>query len=132
MTAVSAAVPEDLWAGLLARLEQKTSSLANTLRMASFGGIQQGQAVILFPHHLDTFARQWSSNGKKDQIAQVITDLCGEPTGVKFEIEQPEANVPTGIRTAPPAKSPIDPAAQDDPLVKMVVEEFGGRIVKVE
>jgi DNA polymerase-3 subunit gamma/tau len=122
---------DDLWTRLLANLAQKTT-LANTLRLASFGGIEQGHAVILFPHHLDTFARQWSANGKKDQIAQALTDLRGEPTGVKFEVEEQEPDPRAAAKTAPPVRSPIDPATQDDPLVKLIVEEFGGRVVKVE
>jgi len=122
----------DLWPDLLSRLEQNGATTANTLRMASFGGIQNGQAIIRFPQHLDTFARQWSSNGKKEQIAQALTDLRGEPTGVKFEVGEAEANPRADVRPGPPVKSPIDPGVQEDPLVKLIVEEFGGRIVKVE
>jgi hypothetical protein len=121
-----------LWPDLLAKLQQSGSSMANTLGMASLVGIREGKAIIRFPQNLDTFAKQWSSNGKKDQIAQALTDLRGEPTGVKFEVGEVEASARAEMRPAPPVRSPIDPGVQDDPLVKLIVEEFGGRIVKVE
>jgi DNA polymerase III subunit gamma/tau len=122
----------DLWPDLLARLEQKASTMANTLRMASLMGIQSGQAVIRFPQHLETFAKQWSNNGKKELIAQALTELRGEPTGVKFEVGEVEAGPPVNVKVAAPVKTAIDTGVQDDPLVKLVLEEFGGRIAKVE
>jgi len=124
----------DLWPDLLARLEQLGSSMANTLRMASLVGFQEGKAIIRFPQNLDTFAKQWSANGKKEQIANALTELRGQSTGVKFEVGEVEAKAQADARPAPPVKinSPVDPGVQDDPLVKLIVEEFGGRIVKVE
>jgi DNA polymerase-3 subunit gamma/tau len=128
------ALTGDLWPDLLARLEKSGSTMANTLRMASLVGIQDGKAVIRFPQNLDTFAKQWSANGKKEQIAHALTDLRGQPTGVKFEVGEVEAKAQADARPAPPAKlnSPADPGIQDDPLVKLIVEEFGGKVVKVE
>jgi len=127
-----AAPTGDLWPDLLARLEQSGATMVNTLRLASFAGIQNGQAIIRFPKQLDTFARQWSSNGKKEQIANALTELRGEPTGVKFEVGEVEANPRAQARPTPPVRLPGDSGVQEDPLVKLIVEEFGGRIVKVE
>ncbi len=106
--------------------------MAGTLRLASFAGIQNGQAIIRFPQQLDTFARQWSSNGKKEQIANALTELRGEPTGVKFEVGEVEANQRAGARQAPPVRLAGEESVPEDPLVKLIVQEFGGRIVKVE
>ncbi len=122
----------DLWPDLLARLEQKGSSMANTLRMASLMGIQEGKAIIRFPHQLDTFAKQWSSNGKKEQIAHALTDLRGEPTGVRFEVGKVEAIAATESRPVSPVKASVDSDIQEDPLVKMIVEEFGVKSIRVD
>jgi DNA polymerase III subunit gamma/tau len=122
----------DLWPDLLARLEQTASTMANTLRMANLTGIQQGQAIIRFPQHLETFAKQWSNNGKKELIANALTDLRGESTGVKFEVGEVEPAAPAIAKPAAAPRLPIDATIQEDPLVKLVLEEFGGRIAKVE
>jgi DNA polymerase-3 subunit gamma/tau len=122
----------DLWPDLLARLEQTAPTMANTLRMANLAGIQQGQAIIRFPQHLETFAKQWSNNGKKELIANALTDLRGESTGVRFEVGEVEPAALPSAKPAAPAKLPIDSSVQEDPLVKLVLEEFGGRISKVE
>jgi hypothetical protein len=106
--------------------------MANTLRMANLAGIQQGQAIIRFPQHLETFAKQWSNNGKKELIANALTDLRGESTGVRFEVGEVEPAALPSAKPAAPAKLPIDSSVQEDPLVKLVLEEFGGRISKVE
>jgi DNA polymerase-3 subunit gamma/tau len=128
----------DLWPDLLARLEQTASTMASTLRLASLTGIQNSQAIIRFPQHLETFAKQWSGNGKKDLIANALTDLRGESTGVRFEVGEvepaalPAAKSVAAKPVAAPTRQPIDATIQDDPLVKLVLEEFGGRIAKVE
>jgi DNA polymerase-3 subunit gamma/tau len=122
----------DLWPDLLARLEQKGSSMANTLRMASLVGFEEGKAVIRFPQSLDTFARQWAANGKKEQISQALTDLRGQPTGVKFEVGEVEANLSAEARPIAAAKAVVDSDIQEDPLVKLIVEEFGVKSIRLD
>jgi hypothetical protein len=51
---------------------------------------------------------------------------------VKFEVGEVEANPRAQARPTPPVRLPGDSGVQEDPLVKLIVEEFGGRIVKVE
>jgi hypothetical protein len=84
--------------------------------MARIAGLEGGFAVIRFPRERESFARTWSTNGKKDQIARVLTELRGQPTGVRFEVDDAQANEPAG------------PPAEADPLVQWVLKEFGGRI----
>ena len=90
--------------------------------MAKFRGIENDLAIIRLPRSAETFAKQWNANGKKDQIARALTELRGQPTGVRFEIdeEKPEA----------PAAKPIE--ADVGPIVEFVLKEFGGRLVGVE
>jgi DNA polymerase III subunit gamma/tau len=109
----------DLWSGLLAKL-QGQALFTIVLGLAKFRGIEDGFAVILLP---ETYARQWNSNGKKDQIARALTELRGSPTGVRFEIDdQPQPK--------PPGARPVE--ADQGPIVEFVLKEFGGRLVGVE
>jgi len=114
-------VPNDLWTGLLAKL-QSQASFSSVLGMAKFAGIENDLAIIRLPRSAETFAKQWNSNGKKDQIGRALTELRGQPTGVRFEIDegQPEA----------PAARPIE--ADAGPIVEFVLKEFGGRLMGVE
>jgi hypothetical protein len=81
--------------------------------------IDEGVATIGIPRHYDSFVKQWSANGKTDQIARALSEALGRPVGVKFEIEnEPE----------PPAPEPVDAG----PIVEFVLKEFGGRLTKVE
>lgn len=114
---ISTASPGDLWSGLLAKLQSQAFS--SVLRMAKFRGIEDDLAIICLP---DTFAKQWNINGKKEQIASALTDLRGQPTGVRFEIDPNQPEIPA----ARPA------TAATGPIVEFVLKEFGGTVVGVE
>jgi DNA polymerase-3 subunit gamma/tau len=122
----------DIWTQLLAKLESQTSSLASALRLARFGGVENDRAVIHFPHHCATFAKAFAANGKRDAIANALSDLRGKPTGVRFDVDEdaagavPSAPSPTGNGPS------IPPEIQGDPLVQWVLREFGGKIERVE
>jgi hypothetical protein len=64
----------------------------------------------------------WNSNGKKDKIASVLTELRGQPTGVRIEIDDQQTE------TAP--AKPME--AEAGPIVEFVLKEFGGRLTGVE
>jgi DNA polymerase-3 subunit gamma/tau len=116
-----AAGPTDLWSQLLTKL-QAQASFTTVLAAARFGGIENDQAIIRLPRKHETFAKQWNTNGKKDQIARAITELRQQPTGVRFELDDPQ-----------PESSPARPLAADaGPIVEFVLKEFGGTLIGVE
>jgi DNA polymerase-3 subunit gamma/tau len=110
--------PTSLWSALLGKL-QGHASFSTVLGMARFNGIENDMATIRLP---ETFVKQWNANGKKDQIARALTELRGQPTGVRFEIdeEQPEGAVPRPLE--------VDAG----PIVEFVLKEFGGTLTTVE
>lgn len=109
-----------LRAQLLALLEKQAPGVANALRMTEIAAIEDGIALIRFPQRGESFAKTWSANGKKDQIAQALTELRGQATGVRFEVDETGANEPAAL--------PVE----SDPLVLWVLKEFGGRVAAVE
>jgi DNA polymerase-3 subunit gamma/tau len=115
-------VPTDkLWAALRAKL-QTVTGYSTILGMARFDGIEEDVATIRLPRAQETFARQWNTNGKKDKLAEVFTELRGQPTGVRFEIDDQE-------EPAAPVRNIEEEAG---PVAQFVLREFGGSIVKVE
>jgi DNA polymerase-3 subunit gamma/tau len=148
-----------LWPRLIAMLQEQGSSLAGALTLATCAGIHDGVAIIRFKPEGATFAKAFSGNGKKDIIAKALSDLRGQPIGVRFEVEADSTEpAPTAAVNAPAQQKPearvqpqaaqarefaAAPAAQRlsveaieemkaDPLVQIVLREFGGTIIKVE
>jgi DNA polymerase III gamma/tau subunit len=113
--------PSSLWSGLLAKLQTQTG-FSTILGVAKLAGIENDVAIIRLPPTHDTFVKMWNSNGKKDKIASVLTELRGQPTGVRIEIDSQQAE------TAP--AKPIE--AEAGPIVEFVLKEFGGRLTGVE
>jgi DNA polymerase III subunit gamma/tau len=117
----------DLWSQYVASLNNV--GFASIVRMAKLTGIESDVAIISFPRTAESFVRQWSTNGKKDQIARGLTALRGQPTGVRLEIDDaspaPAPVVPT---------KPVEPISEAEagPIVQFVLKEFGGRLAKVE
>jgi DNA polymerase-3 subunit gamma/tau len=146
-----------LWPALLALLERQTSAMSSVLSMATFGGIEEGIAVIRFPHSCETFAKQYSANGKREKIAQALTELRGQPTGVRFEVAPADAGdaqstavmapraaaavskeaVPqreslAAVPQAPRMTAEMRAEAEADPIVRLILQEFGGTVKSVE
>jgi DNA polymerase-3 subunit gamma/tau len=120
----------DLWPRLLALPQTQTpASFASILRLARFAGIEDEQAILRFPHSHETFVKQWSSNGKRDIIAAALTELRGQPTGVKFEID---ADPDTQAPATPSAPAPRPAITDTGPIVEFVLQEFGGTLTRVE
>jgi DNA polymerase-3 subunit gamma/tau len=116
--------------------------------------LADGNALIRYPHELAGSARMLDRNGKKDILQQELSGLLGQTIGVRFEVDDQaaaaEPAAPTRPRvTAPPRPAPVVAAAPSssseirltpelreslaqDPLVKAVMTELGGEIVKVE
>ena len=124
-TAEAAPIPStgDIWSRYLKTIE--TPGFASVARMAKLAGFESDTAVIRFPRTAESFVKQWSANGKKDQIGRALSELRGQPTSVRFEIDE---------ESSPPAPKPAEPLSEADagPIVEFVLKEFGGRLTKVE
>jgi DNA polymerase III subunit gamma/tau len=116
----------DLWSQFLARQAAGPAAFASVLKLATFAGIDDDMAILRFPHSAETFIKQWNANGKRDQIAKALSELRGQPTGVRFEV----ADAPPTPAAAPPAAPPS--AADAGPIVEFVLKEFGGTLTRVE
>jgi DNA polymerase-3 subunit gamma/tau len=113
----------NFWADFLKMLQGQAPAVAGVLGKGKLNGIEDGVATISIPRHSDSFVKQWSANGKREQIARALSEVLGRPTGVRFEIgDEPEA---------PGPKAPVA-EADAGPIVEFVLKEFGGRLTRVE
>jgi DNA polymerase III subunit gamma/tau len=140
-----------LWQHLMDMLQQQGAAVTGALSLATLSGFRDGKAIIRFKPSVATFAKTWSTNGKRDMIANALTQLRGQPVGVQFEVEEAASAPPVPVAVtvvAPRAASPAPMAAdiptpprrsteipdtvKSDPLVQAVLKEFGGEIVRWE
>jgi DNA polymerase-3 subunit gamma/tau len=120
---IADAASPDFWPNFLKMLQGQAPSVAGVLGEGRLSGIEDGLATISIPRHYDSFVKQWSANGKRDQIARALSEALGRPTGVRFEIEdEPQS----------PAAKPPQADADAGPIVEFVLKEFGGRLTRVE
>jgi DNA polymerase-3 subunit gamma/tau len=120
---IADAASPDFWSDFLKVLQGQAPSVAGVLGEGRLSGIEDGLATIAIPRHYDSFVEQWSANGKRDQIARALSEVLGQPTGVRFEIEdEPQS----------PAAKPPQADADAGPIVEFVLKEFGGRLTRVE
>jgi hypothetical protein len=142
---------------LLQMLAARSSATAALLGGAKMVGIEDGMAIVRFAHDHEAIVRRFESNGKKDAIREILTQLLKQNVGVRFELDpappepqtggnaaQPEARAAAMRRSAPPPAEPaatsapsrITPEMKEalrcDPLVAAVMQHLGGEIVKVE
>ncbi|MCC6424825.1 MAG: DNA polymerase III subunit gamma/tau [Phycisphaerales bacterium] len=151
--------PDDspaIWQALLRQLSEQNPSLIAMLSKGRFAGIDEGQAVIQFAKEQEFFAKNLDRNGKKDLLRDTLGRILGRPIGIKIDITA-EAITPSITPTPPPtptpnAPSPTHPTAatttqgdptslpltpdrlasiQSDPLIKSLLDNFGGTIIKV-
>jgi hypothetical protein len=119
-------------------------------------GVHDGRAVIRYPHGHESMLKMLDRNGKKEQIRDAFTQLLGKDVGIAFECDEAGATEPAPQPAAvpsPPApvataaqKQPTPPAEpqirvtaelcaslrDSDPMIRAVMEELGGEIVRVE
>jgi hypothetical protein len=122
----------NLWSRFLAMPQcQSPAFFASVLSSARLAGIENDQAIIRFPLTHETFVKQWSNNGKRDLIANALTELRGQPTGVRLEIDETATQSQSA---APAAAAPAPRPATTDagPVVEFVLQEFGGELTRVE
>ena len=149
-----------LWQAILAELSSQVM-LHSLVSQGELLGIDDGRAIMRFPARHETFIKAWEKNGKKDIIRDAATRALGRSMGVKFElaakVELPappktETSVPPASRKAGPRPpsvpeavlaSPeptsikitnelVDSLAKQIPLIKSVMHQLGGQVIKVE
>jgi DNA polymerase III gamma/tau subunit len=150
--------PSDLpgqWRAMLALLAQQGSALHGMLSQGRFIGVEDGRAVIRVSKVHETFIKRLEQNGKKDIVREVVSTVLKEPVGVRFEVEEPavataaparRANVaelpaarPAPITGPEPVNSTVrlseemrNKLYQTEPLVRAIVDQLGGTIIKLE
>jgi DNA polymerase III subunit gamma/tau len=151
--------PGDLpgqWQAMLALLSQHGPALHGMLSQGRFIGVEDGRAVIRVSKMHETFIKRLEQNGKKDIVREVVSKVLNEPVGVRFEVEELPAAVPAIERNIPtyaepgPARpiisappEPVNNAIRlsdemrsklyhDEPLIRAVVDQLGGNIIKLE
>jgi DNA polymerase-3 subunit gamma/tau len=148
--------PNDLpavWRALLSLLANQGPGLTAMLSQGRYTGIEDGRAVIQFSRDQEFFAKSLDRNGKKDAIREAMVRILGRPVGLKFDVSTetpPPVETPSWaanpVNPAPqpstPAAAPSGPASlpltaellgtlQSNPLIKSLLDNFGGTIIKV-
>jgi hypothetical protein len=126
--------------------------------MLSYGrfiGVEEGRAIIRFAPQQETFVKMLDRNGKKDLIRENLSALLKVAVGVSFEVDPALADAPPppvapspawpGAARAPHPDAPAAPAQptvrltaelkaqlESDELIRALIAELGGNIVKVE
>lgn len=116
--AVSALDGETVWQRMLEEISRQEPSMAGVLKMARMDGFRDGQAVIIFPAGVETFGRAWQSNGKRERIADLLTQITGQPTGAIFEFAPAAAPTPEPAPTTAAAPTAPPPAANQSPRIE--------------
>ncbi|HEX8325650.1 MAG TPA: DNA polymerase III subunit gamma/tau [Tepidisphaeraceae bacterium] len=116
--------------------------------------------TLEYPKHLEVSAKMLDRNGKRESLQNVLAGLLGHTVGVRFTVNQDDTAPPTPAQAAetqhatwkPPATpvtapdAPQPPTAngipiteelrvellQQNPLIKMLADQFNARVVKVE
>ena len=132
-------------------------ALSGLLQHGELVGIDDGRAVIRYAPQHETFVKLLERNGKKDLVRDALSKVMDQPVGVRFEISGesalPVVSVPVEVETVRrnvPAAAPPPPAVvegsntirlteeirsslyQSDPLIKAVVDQLGGSIIRLE
>ncbi len=147
-----------VWGDLL----QKFESLPGIYGMLKGGqplGVTDDRAVIRFDQSLAIAPRMLEQNGKKEKLLDALKELLGRSVSVQFEVDESTGEMvrtPAPAQEAPrparpmnrPAPTPALPPIPDtptvpltpelreelskDPLIKAVIEQLGGQIIRVE
>jgi hypothetical protein len=147
-----------VWQRLLDALEARGPALHSLVSHGRLAQIEDGRAVIRYERRHETFVKMLERNGKNDTVRDLLTQVTGEPLGVKFEVDEaqaaetatavvepvavrrllareiprepgPAAPVSNAIRITPELKESL---RNSEPLIKAIMDELGADIVKVE
>jgi hypothetical protein len=151
-----------VWQSLLNLLSQKGMGLASIVSHGRLVSVNDGKATIQFSKQHDTFVRMFEKNGKKEALRDAFSQVLNQNVGVAFEIESTTTQTaavtapppvfsssearPSVVRREvttitsepvlqpPPARLTAEQRelAERDPLVRAILDELGGIVVKVE
>jgi hypothetical protein len=146
-----------VWTQLLAVAQSEHGpGLPALLQAGRLTSLDQEWAVIRYAAN-STFPKMLERNGKKEQLRDAFAKVLQRSVGVKIEVDAESAPAPAPEEkpaAAPPASKPAPPVAEpvaappppptialtaelkrtleSDPLIKTLLENLGGNIVKVE
>ena len=159
---VDASEPAAVWSAVLAKLATVAPRAEPFAAHGTLQEIADGVAVVRYAHAHAASAEMLDRNGKREQLAGVLSDVLGAPTGVRFEVDPappPPADQSAADQPTAPSRpalsgigrgSSIPPAArpdgapgprptdipneqfEQDPLVAALIKELDAKIVKVE
>ena len=154
--------PAAVWGAVLAKLATVAPRAEPFAAHGTLHEVADGVAVVRYAHAHAASAEMLDRNGKREQLAGVLSDVLGAPTGVRFEVDpappppvdpsaadQPTAptrpalsgigrgsSIPPAARPdgAPGPRAAEIPTEQfeQDPLVAALIKELDAKIVKVE
>ena len=142
------------WTAMIAMLASHGPAMEGLLVHGQLVGIEDGRAVIRYARQHETFVKLLERNGKKEMVQEALSQVLEQPVGVRFEIEEQTAVAAPAPKIVAPAKAavPIPVAApvvestntvrltdeirgnlyQNNPLIRAVVDQLGGTIIKLE
>jgi DNA polymerase-3 subunit gamma/tau len=147
-----------VWQAALRLLASHGPVLSSLLTPGQLVAVEDGRALIRYGAQHDTFVKLLERNGKKDIVREKLSEVLGQPIGIKFEVDpdaplesapaspSPRASAPPPSRSVP-APQPAAPVPQtpavkltpelieslrNEPLVKALMDQMGAQIVKVE
>ncbi len=147
-TVVDASDSDAVWCAVKTQLQDRPG-IWSLLAQGRFAGFDDSRAVIQFAPSKATFVSMLEKNGKADQLRQVLSDIIGKKVGIKFDVvDLPETPIPVeeaGSPTTAAAGATViappgprltqdlkDSLRDSDALIRCIIEDLGGEIIKVE
>ncbi|MGH7176965.1 MAG: DNA polymerase III subunit gamma/tau [Tepidisphaeraceae bacterium] len=139
-----------VWNRLLSALSDRGPGLPPLLAPATLVGIDQGSAVIRYPHGHESMIQMLDRSRHKDTIQDELSRMLSRPVALTFELDgEPEApshEIPPPTMESPrpaPQRAPAPVAVRitaelreqlrsSEPLIRAVMDQLGGEIVRVE
>jgi hypothetical protein len=104
--AVTATDLNAMWGSLLEMMAAHGPALQSLLAHGTFSCVEDGQAVIKYSKKNETFTKMLDRNGKKDLIRDGLSQLLGQSVGVRFVVEEGEAEPEAAPAQTPRAPEP--------------------------
>ena len=121
--------------GILKRVHQERQALGGFLEEASWIEIEGDQLVIAFNEKHAFFREKVEARESLDCLRRVAREVAGRDLGVKVSVAAPgmaAGRAPSPVETADAQKQRMREAAEKTPLVRTLLDTFGGQIVDVE
>jgi hypothetical protein len=121
------------WKALLEVLGEQEQGLPGLLSHGTYRGLVEGIAVVQYDPAHEWMVTRLERNGKRDTVRDALSRVLGRNVGVKFAIDAAAAAEPAPAPVTPPRPADaLSEAQYADPLLKAVIEELGGAVVRIE